>query len=171
MELPVLFFVVIAVISIGAAVGVISSRLPIHSALFLLTHFVTLAILYITLDAQFLAAAQIIVYAGGIVILMLFVIMLIGSEKIESMPNENRSWTPLAGMGVGIVLLGAIVYSLEQSFRQAPANTSGVQGGTPVAVGMDLFTKYTLPVELVAVLLLVALLGAMLLARRTKADA
>ncbi len=171
MQLPVLFFIVVAVISIGAAVGVISSRLPIHSALFLLTHFVTLAVLYITLEAQFLAAAQIIVYAGGIVILMLFVIMLIGSESIESKPNENRSWTPLAGMGMGIVLLGAIVYSLEQSFRQTEANGSALQGGVPTVVGMDLFTKYTLPVELVAVLLLVALLGAMLLARRPNSEA
>lgn len=171
MELPVLFFIVVAAISLGAAVGVVSSRIPVHSALFLLTHFVTLAIMYITLDAQFLAAAQVIVYAGGIVILILFVIMLIGSERVQNVPPEKQSFIPHIGATLGLILLGAIAYSLQQSFASIGPNASALQGGVPTAVGMELFTKYILPVELVAVLLLVALLGAMLLARNPKAKA
>ncbi len=99
-----LFFILVGAVSLAAAVGVVTSRQPIHSALFLLTHFVTLAVLYITLEAQFLAAIQVIIYAGGIVILILFVIMLIGSEPIE---GERRAATveplhrPCVGAGAG----------------------------------------------------------------------
>ena len=171
MELPVLFFIVIAAISVAAAVGVVGSRVPVHSALFLLSHFVTLAILYITLDAQFLAAAQVIVYAGGIVILILFVIMLIGSEQMKGNPPEKQSFIPHIGATLGLILLGAITYSMQQGFVGVAPNASGVEGGVPTVVGVELFAKYILPVELVAVLLLVALLGAMLLARHYKTEA
>lgn len=171
MELPVLFFIVVAAISVAAAVGVVASRIPVHSALFLLAHFVTLAIMYITLDAQFLAAAQVIVYAGGIVILILFVIMLIGSESVKAAPPEKQSFIPHIGATLGLILLGAIAYSMQQGFTGTAANVAGVQGGVPTVVGAEIFTKYILPVELVAVLLLVALLGAMLLARHHKTEA
>jgi len=164
MTLSLLFFVLIGAISLAAAVGVISSSHPVHSALFLLAHFVTLAVLYITLEAQFLAAIQVIIYAGGIVILILFVIMLIGSERIENQA-EHRSWTPYVGIALGIVLLGGLAVSLLQSFAGVDPSASLVQGGIPSAVGLELFTKYILPFELAAVLLLVALLGALLLAR------
>ncbi|RIK44827.1 MAG: NADH-quinone oxidoreductase subunit J [Chloroflexi bacterium] len=167
MTLPLLFFVLIGAISLAAAVGVISSRLPVHSALFLLAHFGTLAVLYVTLEAQFLAAVQVIIYAGGIVILILFVIMLIGSERIETQA-EYRNWTPFAGIVLGLVLLVGLAYSLTTGFLGVDPNTSAVQGGSPQAVGYVLFTDYILPFELAGVLLLVALLGALLLARPPK---
>jgi len=75
MTASILFFIVIGAVCLASAIGVVTSRVPIHSALFLLVNFVTLAILYVTLEAQFLAAAQVIIYAGGIVILILFVII------------------------------------------------------------------------------------------------
>ncbi|MCX6045344.1 MAG: NADH-quinone oxidoreductase subunit J [Chloroflexi bacterium] len=167
MTLSVLFFVLIGAISLAAAVGVVSSNHPVHSALFLLAHFGTLAILYITLEAQFLAAIQVIIYAGGIVILILFVIMLIGSEKIVNQA-EHRTWTPYVGFALGIVLLGGLAISLLQGFTGVEPNAALLQGGSPQAVGLELFTRYILPFELAAVLLLVALLGALLLARRPK---
>ncbi|MCB0054654.1 MAG: NADH-quinone oxidoreductase subunit J, partial [Caldilinea sp.] len=71
MSFEMIFFILVGALSVGTAVGVVTSRIAVHSALFLLVHFATLAILYVTLNAQFLAAAQIIVYAGGIVILIL----------------------------------------------------------------------------------------------------
>jgi NADH-quinone oxidoreductase subunit J len=111
MSFSLLFFIVVGAISLAAAYGVVASRLPVHSALFLLTHFATLAVLYITLDAQFLAATQIIVYAGGIVILILFVIMLIGSEEIETQ-GDYRSWTPYVALLLGILLLVTLGYSM-----------------------------------------------------------
>jgi NADH-quinone oxidoreductase subunit J len=163
MALSLLFL--IGALSLAAAVGVISSRQPVHSALFLLAHFGTLAVLYVTLEAQFLAATQVIVYAGGIVILILFVIMLIGSEQIETQA-EHRSWTPYVGIALGLILLAGLAYSVTTSFLGVDPNGSAVQGGTPQAVGYLLFSQYILPFELAAVLLLVALLGALLLARR-----
>jgi NADH-quinone oxidoreductase subunit J len=167
MTLPLLFFILIGAISLAAAVGVVTSRQPVHSALFLLAHFSMLAVLYVTLEAQFLAATQIIIYAGGIVILILFVIMLIGSEKIETQA-DHRNWTPYAGIALGLILLGGIAYSMTNSFLGVDADASAVQGGAPGVVGYLLFTEYILPVELAAVLLLVALLGALLLARHPK---
>jgi NADH-quinone oxidoreductase subunit J len=167
MTFSILFFALVALMSVAAAIGVISSRIPVHSALFLLLHFVSLAVLYITLEAQFLAAIQVIIYAGGIVILILFVIMLIGSDKIETQTDEPRPWTPYIAIVLGIVLFGTITYSLQQSFSGVAAQ-SNIQGGIPEAVGLELFSRYILPLVLVAVLLLVALLGALLLARRSK---
>lgn len=164
----VLFFILVGAVSLAAAVGVITSREPVHSALFLLVHFVSLAVMYIMLDAQFLAAIQVVVYAGGIVILILFVIMLIGSNPLEEPPAAERTWGPFIGLGLGIVMLATMSYSLMLAYGGAPATPAALEGGQPYAVGMTLYTQYILPVELVAVLLLVALLGALLIARQPK---
>lgn len=169
MSLSLLFFVIIGAISLAAAYGVVASRLPIHSALFLLAHFAMLAVLYITLDAQFLAATQVIVYAGGIVILILFVIMLIGSEQIENQ-GDYRSWTPYVALLLGLILVSTLAYTLLTQYNATPITGTAVAGGTPPVVGMALFTQYILPFELAAILLLVALLGALLLARRPKPE-
>ena len=167
--LSLIFFILIGSICFAAAVGVVTARQPVHSALFLLTNFATLAVLYVTLEAQFLAAAQIIIYAGGIVILILFVIMLIGHDDSPTRAGY-RSWTPLVGLALGVVLVGAISASLVNSFRDVEPNVVTLSGGIPEAVGVVLFTRYVLPLELAAVLLLVALLGALLLARRPVED-
>ena len=164
MALPMLFFVLIGAISVAAAVGVVGSRQPVHSALFLLTNFVTLAVLYITLEAQFLAAIQVIIYAGGIVILILFVIMLLGSEEIDG-DITNQSWTGYAGLLLGLFMLSAMAFNFLNAFGEMDANPAALQGGAPNPVGLALFTRYILPVELVGVLLLVALIGALLMGR------
>jgi NADH-quinone oxidoreductase subunit J len=168
MTASILFFIVIGAVCLASALGVISSRLPIHSALYLLVNFVSLAVLYITLEAQFLAAAQVIIYAGGIVILILFVIMLIGSEKIETRA-PHRSWTPYAGILLGVTLISSMIYSFVET-PDASTATAIINGGAPETVGLELFTKYILPFEMTAVLLLVALLGALLLARYPKSE-
>ena len=162
----ILFFIVIGAVCLASAIGVITSRIPIHSALYLLVNFVTLAVLYVTLEAQFLAAAQVIIYAGGIVILILFVIMLIGSERIETRA-PHRTWTPYAGILLGVALISSMVYSFVETPSASSATTT-INGGAPETVGMALFTQYILPVEMAAVLLLVALLGALLLGRYPK---
>ena len=166
MTASILFFIVIGAVCLASAIGVITSRMPIHSALYLLVNFVSLAVLYVTLEAQFLAAAQVIIYAGGIVILILFVIMLIGSEKIETRA-PHRNWTPFAGILLGVTLIASMIHSFTESASPAGATTT-INGGAPETVGMALFTQYILPFEMAAVLLLVALLGALLLARYPK---
>jgi NADH-quinone oxidoreductase subunit J len=162
-----IFFILIGAVSVAAAVGVVASNQPIHSALFLLVNFLTLAVFFITLDAQFLAAAQIIIYAGGIVILILFVIMLIGSEQIEGSPSQ-RIWAPFAGVLLGVLMLSTMVYAFAAGTFATVPQTTVLEGGRPEALGILLFTRYILPFEMAAILLLVALLGALLLARRPK---
>ena len=113
MSFEMIFFILVGALSVGTAVGVVTSRIAVHSALFLLVHFATLAILYVTLNAQFLAAAQIIVYAGGFVILILFVIMLIGSAPLETRAGY-RSWVPYAGLALGVVMLAGMALTVLQ---------------------------------------------------------
>ena len=168
MDFAMIFFILVGALSVAAAVGVVMSRVAVHSALFLLTHFATLAVLYITLDAQFLGAAQIIIYAGGIVILILFVIMLIGSQESETRAGY-RSWVPLAGVALGLALVASMTYAIIQT-PITPVAVPANEGGVPQVVGMFLYTQNILLVELASVLLLVALLGALLLARKPKVE-
>lgn len=165
MSLPLLFFLLVGAVSLAAALGVVLSRQPVHSALFMLVNFASLAVLYVTLDAQFLAAAQVIVYAGGIVILILFVIMLIGGET-NDFTARQRAWSRAVGLTLGVVLLASLSYTVMQQALPAPTNAAALQGGAPKTVGLALFSKYVLPFELVGVLLLVALIGALVLARQ-----
>lgn len=165
MALPLLFFILVSAVCLASAAGVVLSRQPVHSALFLLVNFAVLAVLYVTLEAQFLAAAQVIVYAGGIVILILFVIMLIGGST-DFTPSQ-RTWRRYAGLLLGVILLGGLGYSiLDRIEPVSDANIAAVQGGAPVVMGRVLFTDYILPFELVGLLLLVALLGALVLGRQ-----
>lgn len=166
MSFSVLFFLLVGAVSLAAALGMVLSRHPVHSALFMLVNFVTLAVLYVTLDAQFLAAAQIIIYAGGIVILILFVIMLIGGETSD-FSAAQRTWSRLVGLALGLILLAGLGYSALQKLLPLPADpNAALQGGAPKAVGLELFTNYVLPFELVGILLLVALIGALVLGRQ-----
>jgi NADH-quinone oxidoreductase subunit J len=168
MDFAMIFFILVGALSVGAAVGVVTARVAVHSALFLLTHFVTLAILYVTLDAQFLGAAQVIIYAGGIVILILFVLMLVGSERLDTRAGY-RNWVPYAGLALGVILVAALSFAMFQT-PLTPATLPANAGGVPEAVGIYLYSQGIILVELTAVLLLVALLGALLLARRPKEE-
>lgn len=157
-----LFVVVIGAVSLGAALGVLLSRQPVHSALFLMANFASLAVLFVTLDAQFLAAAQVIIYAGGIVILILFVIMLIGHEADDT-PDSRKTWIKAVSGALGLLLLAALGTQLWASRGPEQGISSG---GSPAHIGEVLFTKYLLPFEFVAILLLVALIGALIMGRR-----
>lgn len=162
MTISLLFFILVATVSLAGAVGVVLSQRPVHCALFLLVNFVTLAVFFVTLGAQFLAAAQVIIYAGGIVILILFVLMLIGSEPLGGRFG-HRFWTPYVGLGAGVIMLAAMFYAFTAGPAVVPAGTP--EAGAPETVGMELFTSYILPFEMVAILLLVALIGALVLGR------
>lgn len=166
--MALLFFLLVGAVSLAAALGVVTSRQPVHSALFLLANFASLAVLYVTLDAQFLAAAQVIVYAGGIVILILFVIMLIGGDT-NDFSAAQRAWSRAVGIALGAAMLLVISYSaLTRALAPPEDATALLQGGSPKAVGMALFTEYVLPFELIAILLLVALIGALVLGRQPR---
>lgn len=165
-------FVVFSLVAIAAAVGVIVSRRPIYSALFLLTNFASLAAMYIMLQAQFLAAVQVIVYAGAIVVLFLFVVMLLGGGELNDVRDPSRpflqrfGWQRFVAVALGVLLLAGVAYGLisgELSAVQGDPNAFGQ--GSVQAIGAVLYTDYLLPFELASVLLLVGMIGAVVLAR------
>ena len=156
----VLFFA-LALIAVAAAAGLVTTRNPVHSALFLLLNFASLAVMYILLNAQFLAAAQIIVYAGAIVVLFLFVIMLMG-WRVSDTIAPARAWTRGLAVGLGVLLVAALIYAVFTPLAN-PATTGALDGGSTQAIGGALFTSYLLPFELVSVLLLVGIVGAIVL--------
>ena len=165
-------FIVFSLIAIVAAIGVIVSRRPIYSALFLLTNFASLAALYVMLQAQFLAAVQVIVYAGAIVVLFLFVVMLLGGGDLNDMRDPNRpfakrfGWPRFLAVGLAVLLLAAIAYGLLSGQLSAVQGDPAAFGqGSVQAIGAVLYTDYLLPFELASVLLLVGMIGAVVLAR------
>jgi NADH-quinone oxidoreductase subunit J len=165
-ELQVGFFLLLSAVAVIAALGVIFNRNVIYSALALLVNFAVLAVLYVLLNAQFIAAIQVVVYAGAIVVLFLFVVMLLGAGgelKIASWLN----WRTIFVVGAGLVLLtliGTAVFDGEIGGAvgsDTPARIAAV--GQTQAIGTALFTEFLLPFELTSVLLLVGLLGAVVL--------
>ena len=163
----VLFFIGVGAVALAAALGVLLSRQPVHSALFLMANFASLAVLYVTLDAQFLAAAQVIIYAGGIVILILFVIMLIG-HGADDQPDSRRGWIKVISAVLALLLVASLGSQLLASSLRV-AGKGLPSGGTPADIGEALFTRYLLPFEFVAILLLVALIGALIMGRKLMA--
>jgi NADH-quinone oxidoreductase subunit J len=162
------FFFVLAIVTVVAAIGVVVSRNAAHSALFLLVNFCTLAGLYILLNAQFIAVAQIIVYAGAIVVLFLFVVMLLGAERREG--PDTRPYQRYVAIVLALVLLVEVGYILTGGFLTGPqgAYTQELiaREGNVQVVGRLLFTDFLLPFELASVLLLVAIVGAVVLAKK-----
>ncbi|HKY33707.1 MAG TPA: NADH-quinone oxidoreductase subunit J [Candidatus Polarisedimenticolia bacterium] len=158
-------FYVLASVCVVSSVMVVTRRNPVHAALFLVLAFFAVAGIYVVLSAEFLAAVQVLVYAGGIMVLFLFVIMLV--------PLDLRAGLPPARHVAGSLLLAAVLAAVLVSiFWDAPspafmgsvgALTEG--GGNIEAVGMELYRRYLLPFEIASVLLLVAMVGAVVLAR------
>jgi NADH-quinone oxidoreductase subunit J len=174
-----LFWVFAAVVVVGA-LGVVVMRQPVHSALFLLLSFLGVAGLFILANAEFLAAVQILVYAGGIMVLFLFTIMLVNIRRTEKEPYVNRQ----AGLAilVGLLLLAVVGGTVLGGVRRqagaesAPADpaklsTVVIRGrevtGNSQAVSWGLYRDYLLPFEIASVFLLVAMVGAVVLGKRT----
>lgn len=172
--LELVLFYIFAALAIVSAIFVIISRNVVHSAAFLGATLFAVAGIFLTLNAEFLAGVQVIVYVGGILVLFVFVIMLIAVERSEHERQYNRQWT-IALLTSGI-LIAEIVYGLYQgkdTFVLPPAvipPAAPVTGNSEL-VGTALYTEYLLPFEIASILLLVAIVGAVVLAkRRTPAE-
>ena len=168
-------FAVAAIVILGGAVTVIASRNPVHSALGLVASFFGIAVLFVDLDAHFLAAVQVIVYAGAIVVLFLFVIMLLGVDKVEDLSSDPLGGQrPAAGVlaivAVGIVVLLAL---RAAEVTGATSRTASLSGDEPNlnTLGRALFTDYLFAFEVTSVLLVIAVIGAVVLARTPKRHA
>lgn len=159
------FFLLFAIIAVVSAINVVAQRHPIASALSLIGVMGSIAVLYLMLGAEFIAMVQIIVYAGAVMVLFIFVIMLLNAGAEE---RRGRSWTAqLLGVPVLIAFLGLICYFVQREFPNAGFVKFGnFTGGSAQGVGISLFTDYLLPFEVTSVLILVAIVGAIVLARK-----
>ena len=160
-----LVFIVLAIVGIVAAFGLLTSRNAIYAALFLIMNFATVAVMYLMLNAPFLAIIQISVYAGAIMVLFLFVIMLLGAERLNQAETEpGLRWQRPVAMALGALLLVQAAYVFFTRLGQSPVATNTIAAG-PAEIGKMLFGPYLLPFEVASVLLLVAMVGAVVLTR------
>ncbi|HUH06659.1 MAG TPA: NADH-quinone oxidoreductase subunit J [Egibacteraceae bacterium] len=178
-------FWIMAVVALGAAISMVLMRNAVHAALMLVINFFAIAVLFAVLEAQFLAIVQVIVYAGAVVVLFLFVLMLLGVSRTQTFSDRIRG-QGVAAVTVGVILLVALVPAIAGPYLGAdavcPAAADAAQasgslcaglaavnaqeGGNVAAVGRVLFTDYVLPFEITSVLLVIAALGALVLGRR-----
>jgi NADH-quinone oxidoreductase subunit J len=162
-------FYTIAAFILGFAVLVISTKDTVHSVLFLVADFLFVAALYVLLNAPFLAVIQVLVYAGGIVVLYLFVVMLVNLKRPPEAHQDPHRRTRLGfGLAAGVLLeLGAIsVYGYMRPPPQMAATAAIPVSGNTEQVGWLLYTSYLIPFEIASMLLLVAMIGAIVLAKR-----
>jgi len=169
MNWDLIVFLVLAVVSVASAVGMLTSRNGIYAALFLVMNFMTVALFYLTLGAPFIALSQVTVYAGAIMVLFLFVVMLLGAEKLP--PTKTLPYQRVTAYILGGLLLVEVAYwiwrgALTEMISPPPASAN--LSASIQAMSMALFQDYLLPFEVTSVLLLVAMIGAIVLTIRQK---
>lgn len=161
-----LLFLLFAAMAVGCALAMVAQRNPLYSAISLIGVFISLACLYVMLAAPFIAAVQVVVYAGAIMVLVVFVIMLLNVEQEERRRNRLKFLLPTAVV-LAAILFAEVVFILVsvQDFSVTPASGASNVGVTH-SIGTALFTQYLLPFEITSILLLMAIVGAITLARR-----
>jgi NADH-quinone oxidoreductase subunit J len=164
-----IIFFIVAAVALAGALGVVFSRNPVHAALMLVAVLIAIAVMFLLQDAQLLAAVQVIVYAGAIVVLFLFVIMLLGIDKHESLHDPVRSIRP-AAIVLGVLALVEVLVLAGRQWVTGTPSGPGLQdgtGGNVERVARTLFTDYLWPFEVLTILLVVAVVGGVVLARRS----
>ncbi len=165
-------FYLISAIIIAGALAMIMSRSLVRSVIWMVVSFVGVGALFVLLEAEFIAAVQILVYAGGIVVLFLFVIMLVNLDELQRMEQLHRQWLP--AVLLVCVLLAELGFMMWSGARdtvaplpdQLDAALRSVRDGNIETIGNFLYTDYILPFEMVSMLLLVAMIGAIYLAKK-----
>jgi NADH-quinone oxidoreductase subunit J len=160
----VILFILFGGLAIGCAINVVAQRNPLYCAISLIGVFMSLACLYLMLAAPFLAAVQVIVYAGAIMVLVVFVIMLLNVEQEEKRRIRIGFLVP-AAVVMAAVLIGEVVFFLSTVHPNPILQPTDI--GLTASIGAKLFTNYLLPFEITSILLLMAIVGAMTLSRRT----
>jgi len=167
MNPDLIVFFVLALVAVGTAVGMVLSRNAVYSALFLIMNFSTVAVFYLILGAPFIAMAQITVYAGAIMVLFLFVIMLLGAEHLSRSPLFD--WQKPLAVVMGIILMAEAGYALfVRDHIPGIVHNISPEHASPQAIGMTLFNDYFLPFQITAVLLLAAMIGAIVITKKEK---
>ena len=169
MTIDLVLFFGLALIAVVAAIAMIASRNAVYSAWFLVFNFLTVATLYLLLNAAFIAVVQITVYAGAIMVLFLFVIMLLGTER-ESIDGGIR-WQMSLAIVLGLALAVELAYVLLRSdIVQGSLADLSVEFGSPASIGRVLFSEYLVPFEVTSILLLVAMIGAIVITRKQRRE-
>jgi NADH-quinone oxidoreductase subunit J len=173
MSVDLILFLVLALVAVAAAIGMLFSQNAVYSALFLVINFATVAVFYLLLGAPFIAMMQITVYAGAIMVLFLFVIMLLGAEKLA--PGKVLPYQRPMAIGLAVVLVAEAAYLLLARNSLAPMIVPPTEATNAVGelqnLGLTLFNQYLLPFEVTSILLLVAMVGAIVLIKQEKKGA
>jgi NADH-quinone oxidoreductase subunit J len=167
MNSATILFFALALVAVVSAVGMLLSRNTVYAALLLILNFGAIAMLYLILGAPFIAFAQVTVYAGAIMVLFLFVIMLLGADR-SSFKETLRWQRPLAFILAAIMLVEATYILVFKGGAQPPLPTPAADFANPADIGMALFNQYMLPFEITSVILLVATVGAIILTKPEK---
>ncbi|HRP01625.1 MAG TPA: NADH-quinone oxidoreductase subunit J [Candidatus Kapabacteria bacterium] len=166
MTLSLLFFSILAVLGISSAIVTVASKHPVKSAMALVFHFFILSGFYLTLNAQFLAVLQVLVYAGAIMVMVVFVVMLLNLGDEEKLKIRYNAKQYLAiGLACALAMMLVSVFVVNFDLRQFDPNLS-LNAGTVTALGKELFTNFLLPIEGVAILLTAAIVGSIALAKK-----
>ncbi|MFN3782148.1 MAG: NADH-quinone oxidoreductase subunit J [Candidatus Kapaibacteriota bacterium] len=160
------FFGVLSVLAVASAIVTISSRNPVRSAFALILHFFMLAGLYLTLNAQFVAVIQVLVYAGAIMVLVVFVIMLLNLSNEERLSEKFDTRKAVAiTFGIAFIVQIIVAILIPNSLNTRLDQDSTIIG-TAQFIGKSLFSNYLVPFEIVGILLISAIIGAIVLAKR-----
>lgn len=172
MSVDLILFLVLALVAVAAAIGMLVSQNAVYSALFLVINFATVAVFYLLLGAPFIAMAQITVYAGAIMVLFLFVIMLLGAEKLA--PGKVLPYQRPMALGLAVVLAVEAVYLILGRDPSTATIISPTEATNSLEMiqelGITLFNQYLLPFEITSIVLLVAMIGAIVLTKREKGE-
>ncbi len=164
-------FILLASIAVASGLGMLFSRNAVYSAIYLIINFITVAVFYLLLGGAFIAVSQVAVYAGAIMVLFLFVIMLLGAEKLGR-SGDTLPWQRPLAIILGLGLVAETLYILFFQAGELVALKDLPEGfGSPSSVGSVLFQEYLLPFEVTSILLLVAMIGAIILTRQEKKNA
>jgi len=156
-------FFLLSILCVGAVLAMIIFKNQAYNALFLILAFASLGGLFGLLDAPFIAVVQIIIYAGAIMVLFIFVIMMINLK--EGIPVEKKKWTLYFSVGLAAFLIIELILSAKGAFSSL--DTKGIgESSSPVELGRLLFTKYLYPFEITSILIIAALVGAIILVKR-----
>lgn len=164
------FYIIASIVTVSALL-MVTSRQLVHSIVYMVVSFIGVGGLFILLQAEFVAAVQILVYAGGIVVLFLFVVMLVNLNEVNQIEYLHRQWVPASAMLLVLVaeigyLLWGNAGALATAPEQAETVLRAVDQGNTETIGMTLYTDFLLPFEIASMLLLVAMIGAIYLAKK-----
>jgi len=161
----IFIFFILAILCVGSVLGMIISKNQAYNALFLILAFASLGGLFGLLDAPFIAVVQIIIYAGAIMVLFLFVLMMVNVR--EGIPPEKKKWTLYLSLGLAAVLVIELIFAFKGAFS---LTGGAMEKSGPTELGRVLFTEYLYPFEITSILIIAALVGSIVLIKRRKEE-